>query len=96
MAIGAPIVATDTGGIPEIIQHAKNGLLARPGNENDMAERITELLSQPDLAATLAHRAFLLQFALQLSGNCIAIRRILPGGYGKSKPYSSGMKLHFE
>jgi len=57
MAMGCPIVATRTGGIPEQIVHEVNGLLCEPGDVNDLAEKLCRLLSDPALAVRLGNRA---------------------------------------
>jgi glycosyltransferase involved in cell wall biosynthesis len=42
-AAGVPTVATSTGGIPDIIQDGKNGLLVKPGSPDALAQGILEL-----------------------------------------------------
>jgi glycogen(starch) synthase len=49
MAAGKPLVATNTGAAPEIIQNGKNGILASPGNVEDLAGKIIKLLSDDQL-----------------------------------------------
>jgi glycosyltransferase involved in cell wall biosynthesis len=44
MAAGKPIVATDTGGISEVIENGKSGYLVKPKDSQAMQNRITELL----------------------------------------------------
>jgi glycosyltransferase involved in cell wall biosynthesis len=56
LAAGKPVVATNAGGIPEIIVHRENGLLVPPGDVADMADAICCLLGEPDLARSLAAR----------------------------------------
>jgi glycosyltransferase involved in cell wall biosynthesis len=57
MAHGCPLVATRTGGIVEIIEEGSNGVLARPGDPDDLAAAVTRLLEAPEFAAKLARRA---------------------------------------
>jgi glycosyltransferase involved in cell wall biosynthesis len=49
MAAGKPLVATNTGAAPEIIQDGKNGILASPGDAEDLAGKIIKLLSDDQL-----------------------------------------------
>ncbi len=44
MAAGVPLVATDTGGIREIITNGKTGYLVKPGDIESMCNRVGELL----------------------------------------------------
>lgn len=59
MACGCPVVAPRVGGVPEIIQHGRNGLLFTPGDPADLAEKILTLLSGPALAKRLGRQALL-------------------------------------
>lgn len=54
MAAQLPIVATNVGGIPEIIEDRKNGLLAEPKDSDALAERILTLLNNKPLRDKLA------------------------------------------
>jgi len=49
MAAGKPLVATNTGAAPEIIQNGKNGILANLGNVEDLAGKVIKLLSDDQL-----------------------------------------------
>ena len=44
MACGTPVVAFNTGGIPEMIDHQQNGYLARFKSSDDMAKGLYEML----------------------------------------------------
>ncbi len=44
MALGKPIVASDVGGIPDLVIHNKNGLLVRPKKSNELADNIQILM----------------------------------------------------
>ena len=50
-----PVVATDAGGVPEIIRPQHSGLLVPPGDSAALAAACQSLLDDPDWAATLAH-----------------------------------------
>lgn len=54
MALGKPVVATDAGGIPEIVVHGETGLLVPVGDVRDMGDAIARVLVDRDLAAKLA------------------------------------------
>ena len=53
-AAGCPIVSTNLSGVPEIVDHNKNGLLVSPGNADELAEAIKEVLGNRELAQKLA------------------------------------------
>ena len=42
--VGLPVVASSTGGIPEIIHHNQNGLLVPPGHPFKLAEALLFLI----------------------------------------------------
>ncbi len=50
MAAGRPVVATDVGGVKEIIQNGKNGLLVKPESPEALAQGIKIVLSNPEVA----------------------------------------------
>lgn len=53
-AVGTPVVATNQGGVLDIIDHEKNGLLVTPGDSNEMAEAMLRILKDPDTARRYA------------------------------------------
>jgi glycosyltransferase involved in cell wall biosynthesis len=54
MAIGCPLVASRTGGTTELVVERETGLLFEPGNVNQLADRIIEILGDADLRRRLA------------------------------------------
>ncbi len=42
------MIGSDLGGIPELIRVGETGLLARPGDVDDLAARLRELADRPD------------------------------------------------
>jgi len=53
MASGTAIVATDTGGTPEIVRDGSEGLLVPPRNPQALAHAIRRLIDEPSLRAAL-------------------------------------------
>jgi glycosyltransferase involved in cell wall biosynthesis len=57
MATGLPIIATNRGSVPEIVQDGHTGLLVRPGDGEHWAEALRWALSNPDAMAEMGRRA---------------------------------------
>lgn len=55
MAAGKPVVATNVGGIPYVLDDGITGLLAEHGNVEDLASNIQKLLNNKDLRSTFGH-----------------------------------------
>ncbi len=55
LAAGTPVVAADTGGLPEIVQHQKSGLVVPPKNPEALADAIIELSRDPDRREAMGH-----------------------------------------
>lgn len=53
-----PVVATNVGGVPEIITNGKTGLLIPPENPERLADSVNRLLRDEDLACTLADNGY--------------------------------------
>ena len=65
MARGVAVVAVDSGGPAEFIQHGRSGQLARTGNPADLADALQPLLQAPEFRRTLAqagHELYLREF----------------------------------
>ena len=58
MACKVPVIATDSGGIPEAVIHRETGWLCPPQRPETLAAAIGALLSDPILANQLADRAY--------------------------------------
>lgn len=50
LATGVPVIATRVGSIPETVLDGQTGYLVEPGDEAQMAERISELFRSPERA----------------------------------------------
>lgn len=57
MAARRPIVAFETGGIPELLHHYRTGILVREKDSRYLAKGIIEVLENPLLAGKIANRA---------------------------------------
>jgi glycosyltransferase involved in cell wall biosynthesis len=57
MAMGKPVIATALGEQREIVEDGISGYLVAPGNAQELAERVTRLLAQPDELDRLGRRA---------------------------------------
>ncbi|MBE9198541.1 glycosyltransferase family 4 protein [Nodularia sp. LEGE 06071] len=57
MAWGLPVIVTPVGGIPEVIDHNKNGLIVEPGNQEQLVEAIQILIRNQALRYSLGSAA---------------------------------------
>jgi sugar transferase (PEP-CTERM/EpsH1 system associated) len=53
MAARKPVIATAVGGNPELVQHGVTGFLVPPKNDQQLAERLEQLLTDPALSRKL-------------------------------------------
>jgi glycosyltransferase involved in cell wall biosynthesis len=56
MAMGLPIVALDSGGTPELVEHENTGLLSNPGDVERLAAHLRSLLQSQELRASMGSR----------------------------------------
>ena len=56
MATSLPIVATDVGGIPELVKNGDNGILVRPADPAALAHAIQHLADNPDISLRMGLR----------------------------------------
>ena len=54
MSMGVPVVATDVGGVPELVENGETGLLVPPGKPRDIARAMETILSNSDLARSFS------------------------------------------
>lgn len=57
MSCGTPVVASNRGGLPELIEHGETGFLHNPTDVDAQADSVLRLLGDPDLHATMGARA---------------------------------------
>lgn len=71
LACGTPVLATDVGGVSELVVEGRSGWLLRPGDDDQLTERMNTLLSSPSLIHSA--RAEVRDLALQkISPNRVA------------------------
>lgn len=57
MAAGVPVMAANVGGVPELVEHGKTGLLCNPLSAESMRERTLAIIRDHNLATQLAANA---------------------------------------
>lgn len=57
-AAGVPVVATEVGGVVDIIEQNKNGILVPPQDPLSMSEAIIKIYKDPELSRKLAENAY--------------------------------------
>lgn len=57
MALGLPVVSTSVGGIPDLLENQRTGLLVPPGDPAAMSKAIEDLLNHPENARQISFSA---------------------------------------
>lgn len=57
MASGTPLIATRSGGIPDVVTHGETGILVHPGHIESIASAVTDLVRNPEVASRIATAA---------------------------------------
>ncbi len=57
MAMEVPIVVTDVGGVSELVDNEVNGLLVKQEKPKEMADKINNILQNPELASALSKKS---------------------------------------
>jgi glycosyltransferase involved in cell wall biosynthesis len=57
MACATPLIATNGGGLPEIVENGVSGFLEQCGDAQALAARIVSLLDDPQLQITIGEQA---------------------------------------
>ena len=74
MACGAAVVASDVGGIPDLLDGGDAGRLVKVGDRSALHEAVTALIDDPTLRETLAGRA-------RRAASSASTRRARPRGW---------------
>jgi glycosyltransferase involved in cell wall biosynthesis len=56
LACGLPVISTNVGGVPYIVEDEQTALLVAPDNEQEMAQAIVRLCEDVDLRRQLSER----------------------------------------
>lgn len=72
MAVGTPVVCTNVGGMPEYVVEGTTGFVVPPNDKDALRDRISRLLSDHELAATMGRAAR--EHVLQYSWDQVAQR----------------------
>jgi len=96
MACKAPVVATNVGGIPEIIQHEVTGILVEPENPGALSAAIRRVLTDADLRKELVENGYSrvmdrFYAARNATAYVDAFVSVLPAGAVTSRARSAGV-----
>ena len=58
MASRLPVIASDVGGIPELVKDGKTGYLFEVGNAKDLAQKMSEFILHPDRIKTFGENGY--------------------------------------
>jgi len=58
MAFSVPIIATKVGGMPELINHGKDGFLVEKNDDDALASQIIDLLKNPEMRKSVGAEGF--------------------------------------
>jgi glycosyltransferase involved in cell wall biosynthesis len=72
MASGVPVVASDVGGLPEVVESGVTGFLSPVGDVEAMAGACLRILSEPGTLRKFA------EAAQRRAAQCFDYRRIIP------------------
>lgn len=76
-AHGIPVIASDVGGITDLIEHEVNGLIFANQDVNDLTAQLARCLSQPILLAKLSHRCRIIKTIEQDAEALVALYQTL-------------------
>ena len=89
LSVGTPVVASNVGGIPEIIRAGINGYLVPPGDPVAMQTRLGEFLTDAELRASRPQRPRAISFHVRNRRARQTLCRLARGGTGRSRRSAS-------
>ncbi len=57
-AARVPVIATEAGGIPEMVKHLETGMLAKPKDSKSLASYVEQVANSPELRKSLVDKAY--------------------------------------
>ncbi len=79
-ALGKPVIASQIGGIPELVEDHKTGLLFKAGDAKNFAEKIEWLIKRPEEIARMGQKA----------------QDVIKEKFNSEKHYDKLMKIYLE
>jgi len=58
MALGLPVVATNLGGVPELVRDAETGIVVPPNDPGRIADAVADLIAAPETRVAVGRAAF--------------------------------------
>jgi len=90
LAAGRPVVVTDTGGLSEVVEHGRTGLVVPPREPVALAAAISRLLEDPRAAEAMGRRAFELSRTTyswdRIAGETMRLYRSIAAGQSSEEP----------
>jgi glycosyltransferase involved in cell wall biosynthesis len=84
MAMELPVIAVNSGGTPEVVEHESNGLLSNPGDAQSLADNLLTCINEPQRRSEMGrrgrHRAETTFTIERMARGCEAIYRLLTFG----------------
>lgn len=95
-AMGTPVIASNLGALPELVDHGRTGLLFRPGDPDDLADKIEWMLSHPAETARMRREAraeFLAKYTPEQNYRSLMeiYQKVLEGKDAASQPRAAAM-----
>ncbi|MFA5144808.1 MAG: glycosyltransferase family 4 protein [Candidatus Omnitrophota bacterium] len=73
---GIPVIASEVGGIPELVNHGVNGLLFKPGDCNDLYDKMKLIIDSPDYIEKLIKN---IPAVTSIEGNARELEKVYSG-----------------
>lgn len=96
MAARTAVIATQVGGVPELVENQKSGILVAPGNAPKLAKAIGDLLVAPEVAKAMGEigrQKVLAEFTLEKEA--LWLMQLLQG-YGKNAAPKTLRPIHHQ